>query len=266
MSKTKDRVAQDLRLKLAFENIAVRDLKSIFAKINKDFLTSYKVNGQAIDVSKYIPDMTAFLDKHYRRVTDGFIGSVASFNGLEIKQNDNTDEELILAVMLEWRQKESPLIAEQLTETTRKNVNTAIEQARNQLQEDGEEVNNTNIALNASAILRKKFNARSENIATSETQKAAETTKRTESDILSDIEPYVLGGIAIVSNTIKTWWTVGDKRVRNDHKSANGQRRNVSEPFNVGGERLMYPGDRSFGATAKNTANCRCSSLYNVGK
>jgi Phage Mu protein F like protein len=57
------------------------------------------------------------------------------------------------------------------------------------------------------------------------------------------------------------WLTAGDHRVRESHRRANGQRRPLGEPFMVGGEQMLYPGDPSFGASAEQTIMCRCSEL-----
>ena len=66
--------------------------------------------------------------------------------------------------------------------------------------------------------------------------------------------------------TKKRWLTSRDSRVRRpegnspyDHVSADGQTVPITEPFIVSGEPLMYPGDRSRGATAGNLINCRCT-------
>jgi SPP1 gp7 family putative phage head morphogenesis protein len=55
----------------------------------------------------------------------------------------------------------------------------------------------------------------------------------------------------------KRWISALDGRTRDPHAAANGQRANEKEPFNVGGERMMYPGDPS--ASAGNVINCRCT-------
>lgn len=66
----------------------------------------------------------------------------------------------------------------------------------------------------------------------------------------------------------KTWLTSRDARVRRpqpgnpfDHASADGQTVAIDQPFIVSGERLMFPGDRSMGASAGNIINCRCTTL-----
>jgi hypothetical protein len=57
----------------------------------------------------------------------------------------------------------------------------------------------------------------------------------------------------------KVWHGIRDKRQRPAHGAAEGQTKLMDEPFEVGGQQLMYPGDRSLGATVGNTVRCRCS-------
>jgi Phage Mu protein F like protein len=63
---------------------------------------------------------------------------------------------------------------------------------------------------------------------------------------------------------MKSWSTMQDHRVRDWHAEAEGQVRHVSQPFDVGGERLMHPGDNALGASLGNLINCRCSARYVV--
>jgi hypothetical protein len=56
----------------------------------------------------------------------------------------------------------------------------------------------------------------------------------------------------------KTWNTLGDAFVRDDHADADGQTVEQDQDFVVGGEYLGWPGDISKGATAGNVINCRC--------
>lgn len=56
----------------------------------------------------------------------------------------------------------------------------------------------------------------------------------------------------------KTWNTLGDAFVREDHADADGQTVEQDQDFTVGGEYLGWPGDISKGATAGNVINCRC--------
>lgn len=59
---------------------------------------------------------------------------------------------------------------------------------------------------------------------------------------------------------VKEWGVTDDARARPTHVDADGQRREMDEPFSVGGYALMYPGDAS--GPAHEVINCRCVTLY----
>src|SRR5258708_7746591 len=54
----------------------------------------------------------------------------------------------------------------------------------------------------------------------------------------------------------KVWLATNDGHTRPDHREADGQTVGMDEPFEVGGEQLMYPGDISLGAGADQIVNC----------
>jgi hypothetical protein len=58
------------------------------------------------------------------------------------------------------------------------------------------------------------------------------------------------------------WVAVIDTHTRSSHLDADGQIVPVGEPFNVGGEMLMYPGDPS--GSYEETSNCRCSVIGSI--
>lgn len=60
----------------------------------------------------------------------------------------------------------------------------------------------------------------------------------------------------------KKWSATGDDRTRLEHSIADGQVKKLDEPFEVGGELLMYPLDSSLGASGKNIVNCRCTMFH----
>lgn len=61
-----------------------------------------------------------------------------------------------------------------------------------------------------------------------------------------------------------SWLATGDDRTRDSHRNASGQSRNIDEPFNVGGYKMMYPGDTSLGAPVSEIADCRCTQLLSM--
>lgn len=61
-----------------------------------------------------------------------------------------------------------------------------------------------------------------------------------------------------------SWLATSDRRTREDHAQADGQCVPFDQPFDVGGERLLYPHDPS--GSAAQVVNCRCVAQdYYVG-
>ena len=60
---------------------------------------------------------------------------------------------------------------------------------------------------------------------------------------------------------LKEWVATSDDRTRPAHADADGQQVPIDEPFIVDGEKLMYPGDISMGASPSNVINCRCTMI-----
>lgn len=64
------------------------------------------------------------------------------------------------------------------------------------------------------------------------------------------------------AQAMRTWNATMDARTRPEHAAADGQSVGLGEPFDVGGESLMYPCDPT--GSAGNTINCRCSVSYDL--
>ena len=60
----------------------------------------------------------------------------------------------------------------------------------------------------------------------------------------------------------KVWLSGAGERTREDHAAADGQTVALDEPFTVGGESLMYPGDPA--GSAEQVINCRCQQGFSV--
>lgn len=65
----------------------------------------------------------------------------------------------------------------------------------------------------------------------------------------------------------KKWFSVMDNRTRHDHETLDGQVVDKDQPFTVVDkegitQKLMFPGDTSFGASPAETINCRCSMQF----
>lgn len=60
------------------------------------------------------------------------------------------------------------------------------------------------------------------------------------------------------ADIVKQWDSTLDGRTRPEHREADGQIRELDEPFDVGGEKMEAPG---VGGSARNVCNCRCCLL-----
>lgn len=90
----------------------------------------------------------------------------------------------------------------------------------------------------------------------------AETITRTEAGrVLEAAGQARKEAAAAVVPGLKKQWFYGHspKMPRLEHMAAHGQVRKVDEPFDVGGEKLMYPRDPA--GSARNTINCGCASI-----
>ena len=62
----------------------------------------------------------------------------------------------------------------------------------------------------------------------------------------------------------KRWIATHDSRTRDEHLEADGQIVENNKSFVVGGEQLMFPGDKSLGASGWNLYNCRCTRVSEI--
>lgn len=107
---------------------------------------------------------------------------------------------------------------------------------------DGESI--PQLAERVSAVFAEAKGSRARTIARTETIRASN---------FGAVEGYQQSGVV----ERKEWIATRDDKTRDEHSAADGQTVALDEPFDVGGEDLMYPGDPT--ASAATTINCRCA-------
>jgi hypothetical protein len=252
----KRQVALDLNQKLRLEAIFRPKVKALFSKIVKAYRAGIIKTGRSISARDFGPAWNKLIFDHQRRVQRSFK-----------KQQEDDDEEILLLALLLWAENNSIDSAEEITITNQKNMELALIQARQMVIDQGLSLDNRTLATTAAALLTRKFDGRIAAIQSFETQAAAESTKLTVAEIEAGIEPSVLSGVVAQIGVIATkkWVTVGDNKVRVkpfNHRAANGQVKNINQPFEVSDQLLRFPGDKSLGASVGNIVNCRCSAIY----
>lgn len=60
----------------------------------------------------------------------------------------------------------------------------------------------------------------------------------------------------------KRWITMRDRHVRHTHQLVEGKTIGINDVFLVGDSEMFYPKDTTFGASAREIVNCRCSIKY----
>lgn len=102
-------------------------------------------------------------------------------------------------------------------------------------------------------ILRSQFNKYS--------QFQSERLVRTEATAAANYATMQSAQTIFPGNQLmKEWSAAFDDRVRDTHSEANGQIVMNNEPFIVGGQQMMFPGDPAGGAAE--VINCRCSVIH----
>jgi len=84
---------------------------------------------------------------------------------------------------------------------------------------------------------------------------------RTETTFAMNSAKQISGEVSGVTME-KVWVTAVDGRERDAHRVANDKAVEQNAFFIVGGEKMLYPGDRANGASVRNLVNCRCSFGY----
>jgi hypothetical protein len=239
--------ARDLRDKIKLEREFAPRLNRYHSLIVKEF----KRRGVVFDMSEFDALLSDILTKHYTKVTDLFSSRLSV-------QATPAEQQQIDEILTQWGIQTAPGVARIINETTQGQMVKALEiadtdQTVRELTGRESRLTRNTIAAN---VLDANLKSRSNNIATTETQTAAEHAKAVEVSVLSGGQSHLIK---------KEWVSVGDSVVRTgtyDHLAADGQRVNSDKPFIVSGEPLMFPGDRSLGASIGNIARCRCSAVY----
>lgn len=253
-------IGEQTRLKISLEERFRREVRSLFNRVRIEFRIGVST-GRPVRAVKYRSQWETMLIAHYRRVQSAFIGVVSK----NVKQDDPELDDLVLAALIAWIEKNAPLSADRITETTQQNMDDALRQARQAFSDDGvTDYTDRELSLVAAAIIGRKFRGRENAILSTETQASAESTKIIEAFGLAGLSPIavVTGQRVPESDSKKEWVTVGDDKVRAAHRRANGQKVPIDKPYIVNGQQLLYPGDNSRGATVENTIHCRCAAFY----
>lgn len=186
----------------------------------------------------------------YRFAIDIFkeiTGKQKQFSGYDIKELPGIEEfeSVFQRYLQEYALAETALRITSITNTTREFIRKTVAEAL----AEGYSVEKTG------QILRSNW----KNL----TESRAKLIARTEIMTASNAGALVGAG-ATGLPLKKIWMATRDKRTREAHYVAEGQKRDLDEPYSVNGQLLMHPGDSSLGADASNTILCRCAQRFSI--
>ena len=253
----KQQELKDLALKMKLEIPMKADIKSFLRRFYDDFAVIYTRTGKVLDLSVYDSELQAVLKKNYKRVQMAFKRNLR--NQLKNNKQDESDiNDEVEAALLLWLLMQAKKQSEFIISTTGAAIQEEVQAVIRAAGQDGIVLTNKEIAAAVKAELKKKAEGRAEIIAITEVQQVAEATKQIEAVA---VENTILLPVPL----LKEWRAVLDERTRNTHFVADGQVRLLTVPFDVGGQKLMFPGDTSLGASVGNIINCRCVSIKKIG-
>ncbi len=254
---------RDLAAKMRLEVSMARDMRGFFKDIRRDFQAIYTAGGVNIMARDFRPDLVAILRKHYRRVARNFGSQFRrqidkAFQIDFTKQNEGERADEAIRQLVNQRANQQ---ADFILRTTQSEYDAALAAAVGAALVAGTLQDRAGTARAVTSSLVARQTARADAIATTEVNAIAERSKQIEVRVIMDSGATV-DDVPLQNNMVKIWNAVLDERTRINHALADGQIRELSDPFSVGGQFLMHPSDTSLGATVDNIINCRCSSQF----
>lgn len=278
LNKNKEERQQDAQsqddMDMAFEKSMQRKLNSLVNTVVNDFAILYATTGTIVNTDNYKNEIEAIFRQTYRKVNAEF--SMVFENDLieeqakaktESRKKElstviglrNKTEPIILASLIAWSHTQAPAQSGFVVDTWNKIINKNVNDTTAQNILDEKPTDNATIAKATKAPLKDELKTHNEVVSMQEVQTATENAKHTE---VVELNKSIIDEGSIQKRIEKTWITMGDLNVRDTHARANNQRRELNDPFLVGGEFLRYPKDTSLGASLGNVINCRCKSIY----
>lgn len=258
----------DLKAKRELETTLLASMRGLFKRLAKEIRDSLSSSLTLPDIQPIAqPNIELRLNSHYKRVVREFGDRLSAIMPTDLKPGEIEAffiETEILTILSARAVDQAILISN----TTKDSMIWANRKGHQAVVED-DSLDHTHMPQIVANIFITRQLAIAGSIARTETQMAAETAKGVEAMRLVGIGTGEIKKRTEQKVAYKTWMSQGDSRVRPadgigpfDHLAADQQRVRIDEAFIVSGERLMWPGDRSYGASSGNIIGCRCSAVY----
>lgn len=260
-----DAIMRDTRKKIEREAIiGLALIKKYFKPISKSAFSHYSKFGMFPNLQTHNDNLDLILNSQYAGTAQQFIrqvrdalGELEGASEINLLINNATAIQQSLDILT---------TSTSIIETTKKDMDRSIRDVIVGAAFAGVTLSDRKVAKMAKKKFDALSNSRVEGISMTQTQQAAEGAKHTElGTLIRTNAVFTIAKVALGVDTIKkTWMAVMDNRVRRAHADAESQVVNFNEPYVVGGQLLMYPGDSSLGASLNNIINCRCASIKTI--
>lgn len=274
---------KDFKNKLKLERQIERELRSLFNEMSRDMDAFVSITRQAPEATLYEDELRGIFSRQAKRVSKAFQNQLFAFIDSVIGDLDESIirnlnivasqrgitlsslvDELKASVQLQLREFNKNIVdfnTQSVLKTNKKEMDLAVAQ----ILADNPDISRTELAKQSSQLFKQKSIGRITTIATTFTQDVAENTKFIERqgvlNVANGFDVIAAGGQQLKE---EEWWVSrADSVVRLAHLVADFTQK-VGRFFIVDNENLRFPGDRAFGASAKNTINCRCSSVLSI--
>lgn len=225
----------------------IRDLIVAQGKRSAEAFINDGAHGADLSLADHANEVKAALETHYNSTIESFgnrvIEGLKEHGPAEFKSMESKDiDDFFGALRLKWIVANIGRKVKLISIQTREVIMKAIDDG--QREEDSLTEISKRIEAGTSGVIA---GVRARTIAATEVHAAAIAGN----DIGAEATGLKLG---------RQWLSAQDSAVRESHMQADGQTRPMGEPFDVGGAKLLRPGDPS--GPPEETINCRCTVIY----
>ncbi len=262
--------ASDLNEKRDLERALLSSLRGLFRRISKEIRQALRDGDPPPDVFELTrANVELRLNQHYKRVVKVFGRRLSDAMPPDLAPGPVEAlfiETEILGILAERAVRQADFMAH-----TAKNTSKVAHRKGRLSIIDNDDLGDPDLPQIVATLFIRRQLVHAKAAAETETQMASESAKGIEAMRLVGIgtDEIKRRGLTTEVVAFKIWRSQGDSRVRPadtnspfDHLEADGQRIRVDDAFEVSGERLMWPGDISLGASIGNIIRCRCSAIY----
>lgn len=233
-------------LRARYESEIAFNMRKIMRIIADEFEVSYAQKRVVPDIKKYQNDIASQLKLIYIKIANNFKSNFRQpRKALSSDEISRRIDAQLTHHISQHSKKQSEFIIMTLEDMLEADVNEIIIEGATQ----GISMTRAEIAREAARKFKREGSNHSDTIGTTEYTHMRGYTPILEGQVLKET------GTASVK---KIWHSTLDMVTRPAHIFADGQITEVEDPFIVGAQKMMFPGDDSLGADAGNIINCRC--------